>query len=507
METATAAIFQRVVLIEDEPAHAHIIRRALRELCVEIVSAPSLAEGIALLTDPPPDLIITDLHLPDAGGGDIVASIRKERATTPLLVLTASTSLQDAVEAVRSGADDFLVKDFGEEFRDILGLALRRTWHSAQILEERRRVERERRALELAIEQSSDGMAVATRDGRVAYANLSFRQFALLAEGDALQLTKLFGPAVEHGEVLQKNLNQKLRELSPGAVWHLEAAVRGESKCAFGVSLSVTGSTGSLESAQVAPDCVVWIRDITEQKRREKFQRELLSTTTHDIKGPLGAILISADLLKEMVIENEPAHGLSIRIASAAQSAVNIIDEFLSARRIQEGSLLLKPRETDVAALTKEIVDTLRPSALARGQTISVACAATSLVWSVDRQGFGRVLSNLLTNAIKFSPKGGKIDVLLNLDGAVLHLLVQDNGCGVDSADLQKLFERFSRLEEHRDLPGTGLGLFVVRSIVSAHGGAIQVTSQKGQGTTFDLSWPASPPVNERGELLVLSFG
>ena len=125
---------------------------------------------------------------------------------------------------------------------------------------------------------------------------------------------------------------------------------------------------------------------------------------------------------------------------------------------------------------------------------------------SVDRMGFLRVLGNLVTNALKFTPSGGHVGVVASLHGSDLQLGVSDTGSGMEPAEVQRVFERFSRLERHREVEGSGLGLFVVKSIVSAHGGEIAVTSKVGEGTSIVITWPEAPPVNERGELISLDL-
>jgi signal transduction histidine kinase len=124
----------------------------------------------------------------------------------------------------------------------------------------------------------------------------------------------------------------------------------------------------------------------------------------------------------------------------------------------------------------------------------------------IDRMGFLRVLGNLLSNALKFTPKDGRVQVEVELGAEEVHVRVRDSGPGMEPSEVQKVFQRFSRLEKHREVAGTGLGLFVVKSIVSAHGGQVSIESQLGAGTVFDVALPRNPPVNERGELICLDF-
>jgi signal transduction histidine kinase len=204
--------------------------------------------------------------------------------------------------------------------------------------------------------------------------------------------------------------------------------------------------------------------------------------------------------------DNQKGKELALRIGSSAQGAINLIDEFLSARRIQEGTLILKPAAHDICALVREAATDFETIAAARTISLEVEQMPTPIPAQVDRLGFIRVISNLLSNAIKFTQKGGKVSLGAWQVGDEFHVRVSDTGSGMEPSEVNSLFERFARLEKHREVAGSGLGLFVVRSIVTAHGGRISVTSRVGEGTTFELTFPKHPPVNDRGELFSLGF-
>jgi signal transduction histidine kinase len=218
--------------------------------------------------------------------------------------------------------------------------------------------------------------------------------------------------------------------------------------------------------------------------------------------------MISTELLGDMVEgETRPKQKeIVLRIASSAQGAINLIDEFLSARRIQEGNFVLRPAPHDLNELTEEAVGSIGPLALARKMTLHFERDAGDATARVDKMGFVRVLGNLLSNAVKFTPREGKISVVVKSSGEEVHVRVSDTGAGLEPAEAQRIFERFSRLAKHQEISGTGIGLFVVKSIVTAHGGKVEVSSQIGVGTTFDVSFPRIPPVNEHGELFCLDF-
>jgi signal transduction histidine kinase len=117
-----------------------------------------------------------------------------------------------------------------------------------------------------------------------------------------------------------------------------------------------------------------------------------------------------------------------------------------------------------------------------------------------------RVLGNLLSNAVKFTDKRGSVTLVVMPKDTTYTIRITDTGAGMEPQEARKLFERFSRLKRHEDIEGTGLGLYIVKAIVEAHGGIISVASALGVGTTFELLLPMDPPVNAQGELMLLDF-
>lgn len=506
MESDSSALFKHVLLVEDDPGHALLIKRALKDFVRDITHAESIAAALGELQRCKPDLIITDLNLPDSGGPgphriDHVRKFLTLETATPVIVLTSSTALDDAVDAMRMGARDFIVKNFDGDFKGLLGLSLSRLLALLLIEQDRARLQREMSALRQSIENGADGFAIVDGRGELFYTNRAYVSFVEFCGGDPRgSFFSSFSAKVNKHEQLLNEFRRALGTLSAGAIFTTEVTFLKDKQRAFGLSVS-----GIQSSQDGRPQFVVWVRDISEQLRREKFQREILSTTTHDLKGPLGAILISSELLLDLVREGKERE-LVVRIASSAQGAINLIDEFLSARRIQEGTYILKPQVFNLTELAQEVIDNQRPIAVARSIDLTVVPSKGDSSVLVDRLGFQRVLGNLLSNALKFTPRGGSIQLAVEGSADDVRLSIQDTGSGMEPAEVQLLFQRFSRLEKHQQVAGTGLGLFVVKSIVGAHGGSVSVSSKVGEGTRFDVVFPRHPPVNERGELISLDF-
>lgn len=494
-------IFERLLLVEDEAAHALLIERAIKPLVGTLTKCTSVTEGRRALSAGSFDLIISDLNLPDLCSEAAVQAIRECAPKTPLLVLTSSSSLSDGIAAMRAGANDFMVKNFDSSLPEVLNLVLRRLRSVQDAENERAQVMRDRDLLREAIENSNDGLAVVHRDGAVRYSNTGFSQFLAACGVDSENVCDISEAVIIRGGELLPKLRQKLATLAPGEVWTTELVKSGAEDGAFEVSVSAS------RDGLAAGTLVFWVRDILEKRRREQFQREILSTTTHDLKGPLGAIAVSCDVLLDSPAPDRLAHALLERIATSANSAINLIEEFLSMRRMEEGAFVMHPVTTPLAELVIRVVESFALTAKTRGMQVIYTIEDRQILGCVDALGFERILTNLVGNAIKFSVSGGLIEVRLERREQGIALIVRDYGVGMEPGDAQRLFQRYSRLSAHAGVSGSGLGLFIVKCIVSAHGGSIDVTSAIGKGTTFEVFLPDRPPCNERGEVLCLDIG
>ncbi|NDC39489.1 MAG: response regulator, partial [Proteobacteria bacterium] len=411
-------VFRRVLLVEDDPSHALLIKRSLRGLAEEVQHVVTLAAASQALHEAVPDLIVTDLHLPDADSQGPLPILLQQAPQTPVIVLTSSTSLHDAVEAMKLGARDFVVKDFDVNFQDVLGLAISRVSNLLAAERERQRLQREMDLLRVSIENNQDGLALVDASGSIHYSNRSFVFFSVQCGGNGHALADIFADdVILNASNLRQSITRSLSQLSDGGAFSTEVIFKADKTTAFELSLSSLPSPGQRTFA-------VWVRDRSAQKKREKFQREILSTTTHDLKGPLGAVLISADLLGGLLKDNQKGKELALRIGSSAQGAINLIDEFLSARRIQEGTLILKPSLHDVCSLVREAAADFETIAAARSITLELAPNPEAVRAQVDRLGLIRVVSNLISNAIKFTPKGGKVSVGAWQVGEEVHVQV-----------------------------------------------------------------------------------
>ena len=222
-----------------------------------------------------------------------------------------------------------------------------------------------------------------------------------------------------------------------------------------------------------------------------RLKDEFLAVVSHELRTPLNAILGWARMLRAGTLPQDDVPRALETIERNAQVQAQLIEDLLDVSRIVSGKLRLEMRPVDVREVIEEAVDTVRPTADARGVTLAVAIGNVGPV-SGDAQRLQQIAWNLLSNSIKFTPRGGIVTVRAEQIGATVRIVVTDTGQGIDSAFLPHVFDRFRQASTGKtSRKGLGLGLAIVRHLVEAHAGTVEATSEgAGKGATFTVELP-----------------
>ncbi|MGI8884103.1 MAG: hybrid sensor histidine kinase/response regulator, partial [Pyrinomonadaceae bacterium] len=220
---------------------------------------------------------------------------------------------------------------------------------------------------------------------------------------------------------------------------------------------------------------------------------EFLATVSHELRTPLNAILGWSEMLKSGKATGEIAERANETIYRNAKSQAQLIEDLLDISRIITGKMKLEPRPVQIASVVESAIETLRPAANAKSIEIEIDLECKPCMIGGDEQRLQQIVWNLISNAVKFTPEGGKVEVKLENDDSHARLTVKDNGKGIEAEFLPFLFERFRQEDASstRRHGGLGLGLAIVRNLVELHGGTISVESAgENLGATFTMKLP-----------------
>ena len=272
---------------------------------------------------------------------------------------------------------------------------------------------------------------------------------------------------------------------------HLFASLNGETKRQV---LDLFGPPRKVFSVSATPlllgGAVAMIEDITERYLVDAVRTDFVANISHELKTPVGALAVLAEALSQED-DLDIIHRLSEKMVDEAIRVGRTIDDLLELSRIEFGGEAVKD-EVDAEAIISESISRVSP--LASTHAIKVAMVKLSGPLKVvgDRRQLVSAIGNLVENAVKYSEVGSAVEVTARTDGDWVEFTVKDFGLGIPSRDLDRVFERFYRVDRarSRDTGGTGLGLAIVRHVANNHGGDVSVTSIEGEGSTFALKIP-----------------
>jgi PAS domain S-box-containing protein len=250
--------------------------------------------------------------------------------------------------------------------------------------------------------------------------------------------------------------------------------------------------------------------DMTEVRATERMKDQFVSLISHELRTPLSSILGYLELVlddPDQPLTDEQRQYLTT-VERNAQRLLRLVGDLLFTAQVDAGRFSLQPEDVDLAAVVRAAEDTARVTAAAAGVEVVVAVPDDGLVVRGDAVRLGQACDNLVSNAVKFTPRGGRVTLTLDtawraqdgtvVDGeclgavAVARLAVSDTGIGIPAGEQAQLFARFFRASTARRhaVPGVGLGLAITKAITTAHGGTLELSSTEGEGTTFTLTLP-----------------
>ncbi|MCB0163196.1 MAG: response regulator [Anaerolineae bacterium] len=517
----------KVLLIEDNPGDAYLIKFLLKESITaefQVKNAGHLGKGLDLLENEDFDVILLDLQLPDSHGIETLEKVQQHVLHIPIVLLTGLDDEAFALEAVREGAQDYLVK--GKIESDLLVRTLKYAIErkQAEQMIRRRNLElallnEERHRLSTALEQTAESIIITDAENMIVYVNPAFERVTGYSHSEVIGLSPDFLCSKKHDIERYHSLQ---RAIATGRVWQGRLTGKKKDNSLYTFESTVTPVR---DDDGLIVNYVSVQRDVTREMALEEQYRQaqkmeavgqLAAGIAHDFNNLLTVINGFAALLQTEIDEDHSAQESVDRILHAGRRAADLVSKLLAFSREQA----IKPQVVDLNHTIRDMTKVLHSMA---GEQIDlkVNLDPTLGLTKTDLAQIEQVIINLVVNARDAMPDGGQLiletnNVLLsednNLDalpGKYIELSVSDTGVGMCDAIKSHMFEPFFTTKEVGQ--GTGLGLAIVFGIIKQSDGHIHVTSATGQGTTFKIYLPwvsdASTAISFKVPALTASSG
>lgn len=339
------------------------------------------------------------------------------------------------------------------------------------------------RFVDQALRSVDDGLIIATPEGTITFANRSAGAILDAAPGSLTGQNLLDRLGLKDGDLLRRLVVDRGRA---------EREIELRESRSRRYILRIAAVSAGDERAGAVSGIVASLSDVTRQHELQQTKNDVIALVSHEMRTPLTAIQGMTELLAHYDMDPARRKEISSAINGEVKRLASMITEYLDITRLESGATSLRKTPVKVDSVLQRVVLMLEPVAEQRGIRIAFAPSPSLPVLIADADLLGRAVENLVSNAIKYSPDGTQIVISAAREQDGIAISVADQGYGIPEADLARVFEKFYRVPRVEDagVPGTGLGLALVREIAELHGGTVSVTSKVNQSSTFTLRIP-----------------
>ncbi|MCU0579738.1 MAG: response regulator [Desulfobacterota bacterium] len=483
----------RILVVDDERDIREGSERILSRMGYQLQTAARGDEALEIFAKVRPAIVLLDLKMPGMDGMEVLQRLRVLDPSLLVIVITGYATVETAIEAMKQGAYDFIPKPFEpDQLRIVVNRAaekIRLTRETQKLELEKTRtladLDTEKSRLRTIIESLPDGVLVTNTTGQVVLLNPAGRK--------VLKLGSETAPGRSLEDYLpDEDLRRLVLEISKGKHVDFEDIPEKEFTLADGTTLRALAQP-VLGDRRECLGAIVTFLDITSLKELDRLKSEFVAKVSHELRSPLSTIHEQLATVISDLVGTEPQQHMLTRAKEKTQTLISFIGDMLDLSRIEEGLICREPRPVHLEELLQSIVEFLSVRAKAKNQSLTIEVAGRDLPEiEADPVALESIFGNLISNALTYTPEGGRIRVELDRTGINLRVKVIDNGFGIAEKHLGKIFDRFYRVkdEKTRYITGTGLGLPIVKGLVEKLSGIIEVASTPGEGSTFTVLLP-----------------
>jgi two-component system phosphate regulon sensor histidine kinase PhoR len=483
-QSANILLKPKILVIDDEK----VIRNGCHEVLTldgyDVILAENGELGLKMIEEAHFDIILLDLMMPGLSGFDVLSHVKALHPDTSIVVITGYATIENSIEAMKKGAFDFIPKPFSpDQLRVVVSKAIEHTSALKDISNEKSRIR-------VLINLIANGVMVTDAEKKLVLVNPAFMKIMGFKGDDIIghsfteivqqeQLQQMVERALSMPESEVAELTEELEMARNGENVTATYVVRC---CPFRDRIGRNLGT------------ITVLSDITYLKEINQRQSDFVSMVAHEIRSPMNSVMAQIKVIQDGLAGSVTQKQSEIlgRVSEKIGGLVSLSSELLDLAKRETGLVALERKSCNMTELIKDQIDFHQPKAQAKKIQIKLSLLPDLPPVLANKQNMEEVLSNLITNAINYTPEGGRITVAALPEKHHLCISVTDTGIGIEKEDLNRIFDRFYRVknEKTRYIIGTGLGLSIVKSIIEAHDGMIRVKSKLDHGSTFYVYIP-----------------
>jgi two-component system phosphate regulon sensor histidine kinase PhoR len=470
----------KILVIDDEKRIRDVTYRMLTREGFEVAVAETGDAGMKMIEEKNFDIILLDLMMPGMSGLDVLPYLKTNHPYSVVIVITGYATLEHSIEAMKKGAFDFIPKPFEpQDLRIVIAKAI-------EFISTLQDIANEKSRMGVLVNQLSGGVMATDIQKRIALANPAF-----------LKMIDYFVKDFIGRSVSQIVKNEKIEGMVDQAL-----SMPTESFSDFTEELDLGKNILSVRCIPFRDrlnrnlGTITVMYDITALKKIDQLKSDFVNMVAHEIRSPLNSISMQLKVILDGLAGSitEKQQEILGRASAKISSLSNLSTELLDLAKIESGLIIQEKERFLINTLLEDQVAFFQEAARSKGISLEFDTLPDLPPVLANKSNMEEVFSNLITNAIHYTPDNGKISILAAAVKTRLCVSVSDTGFGIPDDDLPKIFDRFFRVknEKTRYITGTGLGLPIVKSILEAHNGKIRVESELNKGSTFYVYLPLS---------------